>query len=233
MTRLQVENLTKEYPTRAEPLVVLRGVSFELKASQTLAIVGPSGSGKSTLLSVIGALEPATSGRVVLDGEDPATLDEPALADFRNRRVGFVFQDHHLLPQCTVLENVLLPTMAAGATRPEDVRRAHELLDRVGLAERLDHRPAELSGGERQRVALARALICRPALLLADEPTGNLDRATAERVARLLLELQQQESMMLIVVTHSMHLAGLMERQGELEGGECRMTNDEIRMTKE
>jgi len=219
MTRLLVENVTKEFPTRAEPLVVLRGVSLELTSGENVAIVGPSGSGKSTLLSVVGTLDAPTSGRVTLDGEDPAGLAEPALARFRSRNIGFVFQDHHLLPQCSVLENVLVPTIAAGPTRPETHRRAVELLDRVGLTDRLEHRPAELSGGERQRVALARALVNRPALVLADEPTGNLDRTTAERVGQLLLDLQQAEAMMLIVVTHSTRLAARMSRTLELDEG--------------
>ena len=222
MTRLLVENVSKHFPTRAEPLVVLREVSFELGEGQNVAIVGPSGSGKSTLLNIIGALEPPSSGRVVLDGRDPAELDEPRLAAFRNRRIGFVFQDHHLLPQCSVLENVLVPTVAAGPTKSEAVRRAGMLLDRVGLKQRIDHRPAELSGGERQRVALARALINQPDLLLADEPTGNLDRTTAARVAKLLLDLQKQEQMMLVVVTHSDRLATLMSRQLELDEGKLK-----------
>jgi len=219
MTKLRVENVVKEFPTRAEPLVVLQDVSLELTEGRNLAILGPSGSGKSTLLSIIGTLEPATSGRVLLDDQDPAELDEPRLAAFRNRRIGFVFQDHHLLPQCSVLENVLVPTIAGGKTSPKAVERAHALVDRVGLTDRITHRPAELSGGQRQRVALARALINRPALLLADEPTGNLDRTTAAQVAELLLELQQQEQMMLITATHSERLASLMGRQYELDSG--------------
>jgi lipoprotein-releasing system ATP-binding protein len=222
MAGLLVENVSKQFPTRAEPLVVLRDVSLALPQGQNLAIVGPSGSGKSTLLSIIGTLDSPSGGRVVLDGQDPARLDEPRLAAFRNRQIGFVFQDHHLLPQCSVLENVLVPTVAAGPTKPESVRRAGMLLDRVGLKDRLDHRPAELSGGERQRVALARALINQPTLLLADEPTGNLDRTTAARIAELLLDLQQHEQMMLIVVTHSDRLAGLMSRQLELDEGKLR-----------
>jgi len=219
MATLSVENIAKQFPTRAEPLVVLRDVSLELEQDENVAIVGPSGSGKSTLLSIIGTLDKPTAGRVVLDGQDPAELKESRLADFRNRRIGFVFQDHHLLPQCTVLENVLVPSVAGGPTRPETIDRARVLLDRVGLSKRLDHRPAELSGGERQRTALARALINRPALLLADEPTGNLDRSTATRVGELLLELQRQEQMMMIVVTHSERLAELMSRQFELDDG--------------
>jgi lipoprotein-releasing system ATP-binding protein len=219
MPNLLVENVTKQFPTRAEPLDVLRGVSFELAAGENLAIVGPSGSGKSTLLNVVGTLEFPTTGRVTLDGENPADLDERHLATFRNRKIGFVFQDHHLLPQCSVLENVLVPTIAAGPTRREHVDRARLLLDRVGLSDRLEHRPAELSGGERQRVALARALVLEPVLLLADEPTGNLDRTTAGRIADLLLELQGQEGSMLIVVTHSPSLAGRMGRRLELDEG--------------
>jgi lipoprotein-releasing system ATP-binding protein len=219
MAGLLVENVSKQFPTRAEPLLVLRDVSLALQQGENLAIVGPSGSGKSTLLGIIGTLDAPSAGRVVLDGQDPAQLDEPRLAAFRNQQIGFVFQDHHLLPQCSVLENVLVPTVAAGPTKPEAVRRAGMLLDRVGLKDRVDHRPAELSGGERQRVALARALINQPTLLLADEPTGNLDRTTAARIAELLLDLQKQEQMMLIVVTHSDRLAGLMSRQLELDEG--------------
>jgi lipoprotein-releasing system ATP-binding protein len=219
MTHLSVEHVAKQYPTRGEPLVVLRDVSLELQRGENVAILGPSGSGKSTLLSIIGGLESPSSGRVVLDGQDPATLDEPALAALRNRRIGFVFQDHHLLPQCSVLENVLVPTVAAGPIRVETMDRARLLLQRVGLSGRLDHRPAELSGGERQRTALARALINSPLLLLADEPTGDLDRTNAVRVGELLLELQQQEQTMLIVVTHSPRLAGMMGRQLELDDG--------------
>lgn len=219
MTELVVENVTKQFPTRGEPLVVLRGVSLKLAAGQNMAIVGPSGSGKSTLLNVVGTLDSPTSGRVMLDGEDPADLDEPALAAFRSQKIGFVFQDHHLLPQCSVLENVLVPAIAAGPVTSETVQRARVLLDRVGLSDRLEHRPAELSGGERQRVSLARALVNQPLLLLADEPTGNLDRTTAGQIAQLLLELQQQQDMMLIVVTHSRRLAARMSRQLELDEG--------------
>jgi lipoprotein-releasing system ATP-binding protein len=170
-------------------------------------------------LSILGTLEPPTSGRVTLDGEDPLGLGEPALAAFRNRRIGLVFQEHYLLPQCSVLENVLLPAVPRGPLRPETVQRARMLLERVGLDDRLDHRPAELSGGERQRAALARALINAPDLLLADEPTGNLDRSTADRIGDLLVELHQGEPRILIVVTHSPRLAARMQRQFELDGG--------------
>ena len=222
MSTLHVENVAKQFPTRGEPLVVLRDISLDLDVGQNLAIMGPSGSGKSTLLNILGTLEPPTTGRVLLDGVDPATLDEPSLALLRNRKIGFVFQDHYLLPQCSVLENVLIPTIAAGPTQPETVQRARDVLQRVGLQDRLEHRPAELSGGERQRAALARALINRPVLLLADEPTGNLDRANAARVGQLLLDVQKQEGMMLVVVTHSPQLAAMFQRRFQLDDGELR-----------
>lgn len=218
-TELIVEDLVKEYPTPSEPLRVLAGVSFSVGRGENLAIVGPSGSGKSTLLSVIGTLEPPTSGSVRLEGQDPYTLDEAALAAFRSRRVGFVFQDHHLLPQCSVLENVLVPFLADGAASDENRQNAEQLLERVGLGQRLDHRPAELSGGERQRVAIARALVREPTLLLADEPTGNLDRTTAQSISRLLLDLQKEHNTILIIVTHSSTLAEALQRCLELDAG--------------
>ena len=221
MSDLNVENITKQFPTSGEPLVVLRGVSLQLLTGENMAIVGPSGSGKSTLLHVIGTLDRPTSGNILFYGTDPFDLDEPQLARFRNRQIGFVFQDHHLLPQLSVLENVLVPALAAGNIEDHDNRRARLLLDRVGLYQRLNHRPAELSGGERQRVAIARALLKQPRLLLADEPTGNLDRTTARAVADLLLELQQHErSMMMIVVTHSLSLADRLQRRMELDDGQ-------------
>ncbi|MCO6459168.1 MAG: ABC transporter ATP-binding protein [Pirellulaceae bacterium] len=219
MAELVVENVSKQYATRGEPLVVLRDVSLSLAAGENVAILGPSGSGKSTLLHIIGTLDTPTSGRVLLDGQDPFELDERRLAHFRNRNVGYVFQDHHLLPQLSVLENVLIPAVAEGRPSREVVERAHDLLARVGLADRLDHRPAELSGGERERVAVARALIHQPGLLLADEPTGNLDRTSADTVSRLLLELQRQERAILIVVTHSLELARMLQRQLDLDDG--------------
>ena len=219
MHELVVRDVTKAFPTRGEPLVILRGCSLELSAGENLAIVGPSGSGKSTLLYIIGTLDRPTSGGVTLKGEDPFAFDERRLADFRNQRIGFVFQDHYLLPQCGVLENVLIPTIAAGGATREAIDRARGLVDRVGLGGRLEHRPAELSGGERQRVAIARALVRSPALLLADEPTGNLDRTTAARVADLLVELQTEAGMMLVVVTHSQDLASRMGRCFELDDG--------------
>jgi len=219
MSELLVEHLAKTYPTRGEPLVVLRDVSLRLAAGQNAAILGPSGSGKSTLLFILGTLEQPTAGQVCLDGVDPFALSELELADFRNRRLGFVFQDHYLLPQLSVLENVLVPALAHGGIDSQLEARARDLLTRVGLADRLDHRPAELSGGERQRVGVARALLLKPALLLADEPTGNLDRRSALAVADLLVELQQQEQTMLLVVTHSAEVARRLQRRYALEDG--------------
>jgi lipoprotein-releasing system ATP-binding protein len=214
---LIVQNLCKSYPTRSGELAVLRNVNLTLNDGDALAIVGPSGSGKSTLLYLLGALERPTSGTYKLGTQEPFSLGDAELARFRNRSIGFVFQDHHLLPQCSVLENVLIPTLASGEGNLEG--RARQLLDRVGLTHRLDHRPAELSGGERQRVAVARALIHQPLLLLADEPTGNLDRKTAQTVGQLLLEMQRQEKTLLIVVTHSADLARLLPKQMEMGDG--------------
>jgi lipoprotein-releasing system ATP-binding protein len=215
---LQAEAIRKSYPTSGGELTVLRDVSLTLETGASAAIVGPSGSGKSTFLNILGTLEPPTAGQVRLDGCDPYSLSPRELARFRNRQVGLVFQDHHLLPQCSVLENVLLPTLAErGSTDAE--ARAHELLIRVGLTDRLNHRPAELSGGERQRVAIARALINRPKLLLADEPTGNLDRQTATHVGQLLLELHGEQALILLVVTHSPALADQCRQRYELADG--------------
>lgn len=219
MPDLSVVHVAKAYPTRSGPLPVLRDISLTLSAGENLAILGPSGSGKSTLLYAIGTLDPPTSGTVSLCGQDPYQLSEAALARFRNRSIGFVFQDHHLLPQLSVYENVLIPALAVGAATVEHQRRAHDLLERVGLADRLDHRPAELSGGERGRVALARALVTAPRLVLADEPTGNLDHTSAMAVAHLLLRLQAEEQTMLIVVTHSSELAGLLQQRKRLDDG--------------
>lgn len=219
MPDLVVEHIAKEFPTRAEPLVVLRDASFTMNRGDSLAVTGPSGSGKSTLLHILGTLERPTAGQVSLAGQNPFTLDEPGQARFRNQQIGFVFQDHHLLPQCSVLENVLIPTIADSGAHPDAVARARMLLDRVGLAARLEHRPAELSGGERQRVAIARSLIRRPQLLLADEPTGNLDRSTSVSVADLLIELHRAEQTMMIIVTHSPELAARMDRRFELDLG--------------
>jgi len=203
---LEVSGLTKDYPTPRGPLSVLSGVDLSLSLGDAVSIMGPSGGGKSTLLYVLGALEPPTSGSVRLEGRSPFDLNERALAAFRNQEIGFVFQDHHLLPQCSVLENVLTPTLVAPVGDDYEAR-ANRLLEQVGLTARVEHRPAELSGGEKQRVAVARALIRGPKLLLCDEPTGNLDPRSAESVASLLLELQAREKRILIVVTHSAELA--------------------------
>jgi lipoprotein-releasing system ATP-binding protein len=216
---LHVRQLCKDFRTRSGPLSVLRRVDLELAPGEALAVMGPSGSGKSTLLHILGTLDRPTSGTVHLDDKDPFTLSEPELADFRNRHIGFIFQDHHLLPQCSVLENVLIPTLVGDNDRGESEEWARTLLERVGLSERLDHRPAELSGGERQRVAVARALVRHPVLLLADEPTGNLDRRTALAVGELLLDLHRQEETVLVVVTHSAELARSFPQQMEMNDG--------------
>jgi lipoprotein-releasing system ATP-binding protein len=215
---LEAIHLTKSYPSPAGDLTVLADVSLTLAAGAAAAITGPSGSGKSTLLYVLGALESPTSGVVRLDGRNPYELDPTALAAFRNRAVGFVFQDHSLLPQCSVLENVLTPTLVAGDAR-QRLDRARWLLEQVGLRSRADHRPAQLSGGERQRVAIARALILEPTLLLCDEPTGNLDRHTADSVAALLLDLHRQQGTILVVVTHSAELAARLPQRWQLAEG--------------
>src|SRR6266851_5872877 len=227
---LQVARLSKDYPTPRGALAVLSDVSFSLVAGDAAAIMGPSGSGKSSLLYVLGALEPPSSGTVTLDGQDPFQLPPARLAAFRNRSVGFVFQDHCLLPQCTLLENVLIPTLVApaparslsgnGERAPggDANARARMLIEQVGLSPRIDHRPGELSGGERQRVAIARALVRQPRLLLCDEPTGNLDRASSENVASLLLDLHRLQNTMLIVVTHSTQLAARLPIRFELVG---------------
>jgi lipoprotein-releasing system ATP-binding protein len=212
---LCVTNLTKEYPTPRGPLTVLSDVSFSLAPGEAAAVMGPSGSGKSSLLYILGALEPPTSGTITLDGQNPFALGRADLAAFRNASVGFVFQDHCLLPQCTVLENVLVPTLVARSGGDENAH-ARQLIDQVGLADRADHVPARLSGGERQRVALARALIRNPRLLLCDEPTGNLDRAAADTVADLLVDLHRKEQTILIVVTHSLQLASRLPLRFEL-----------------
>ena len=220
MSSLVAAALAKSYPISADQtLSVITEASLHLVAGENLAILGPSGSGKSTLLAILGTLDRPTSGTLRIDEVDPFQLPEPELAKFRSRQIGFVFQDHHLLPQCTVLENVLVPFLADGSAGREEIDHATALIGRVGLAERLLHRPAQLSGGERQRVAIARALVRRPTLVLADEPTGNLDGTTAEEIARLLLELQAEQNSMLVVVTHSEHLAGQMQRRMKIAAG--------------
>jgi len=220
-TLLEVSNISKEYPTPRGPLRVLSDVSFHLEVGLAASIMGPSGSGKSTLLHILGALDPPTCGTVTLDGSNPYRLQEKELASFRNQKIGFVFQDHCLLPQCTVLENVLTPTLVARSNN-DSLTRARSLLDEVGLSDRLDHRPAELSGGEKQRVALARALINEPALLLCDEPTGNLDRKSAEAVASILMNLHSSQAAILVVVTHSAELAARFPLRYEMSDGKVR-----------
>src|SRR5918994_7382324 len=215
---LEANHLSKSYATPAGELAVLRDVSLTLQPGDAACVMGPSGSGKSTLLYILGGLEPPTSGTMRLNGTDPYTLNADALAAFRNRDIGFVLQDHCLLPQCTVLENVLVPTLV-GEADAGAADRARTLLGNVGLADRLDHRPAELSGGEKQRAAIARALIRNPILLLCDEPTGNLDRAAADTVADLLLELHAARNTILVVVTHSAALAGRFPVRYEMRDG--------------
>jgi len=215
---LNVQNLRKEYPTPGGSLPILDDVSFALGPGEAMSIMGPSGSGKSSLLYILGTLEPPTAGTVTLGGEQPFQMKENELAAFRNRHIGFVFQDHCLLPQCSVLENVLVPTLVA-RTGVDYAGRARTLLDAVGLSHRLDHRPAELSGGEKQRVAIARALVLEPTLVLCDEPTGNLDRRSAEGVAGLLLDLHQRQKSILVLVTHSAELAGRFSTRRQLVEG--------------
>lgn len=207
MTRLVVRNLKKEFVTEAETLRVLDGINFEMAAGENLAIIGASGSGKSTLLYILGTLDSPTDGSVEIDGVNPFKLSANKLATFRNQSIGFVFQDHHLLPQLTVLENVLLPALASGRPKPAELERARHLINEVGLSDRIEHIPGRLSGGERQRVAVARALLHQPKLLLADEPTGNLDHETADRIAELLLDLPRREGAALVIVTHSLELS--------------------------
>jgi lipoprotein-releasing system ATP-binding protein len=215
---LEVKNLSKEYRTPRGALPILDDVNLTLRRGEAIAVMGPSGSGKSTLLYILGALDSPTAGTVTLDGRNPFELSERDLAAFRNKEVGFIFQDHCLLPQCSVIENVLAPTLVAGTRRGGggDVERARLLLNQVGLTERLEHLPGELSGGEKQRAALARALIREPSLLLCDEPTGNLDHESAERVASLLTELHRQQQTILVVVTHSAELAAHLPARYEL-----------------
>jgi lipoprotein-releasing system ATP-binding protein len=220
-TVVAVEHLAKRYQTEAETREVLKDVTFALAAGQSLAIMGPSGSGKTTLLNILGTLDTPSAGQVRILGTDPFTLSERELALFRNRTVGFIFQMHYLLPQCSVLENVLLPAVIRTTDAPaeEPYARAVRLLERVGLQERLHDRPGRLSGGERQRAAVVRALINAPKLLLADEPTGSLDHASAENVGALLAELKREESVALIVVTHTQELARRMDSVMQLRDG--------------
>jgi len=210
---LQLQRVSKDY----DGVQVLRNVDLEVRRGESIAIVGPSGSGKSTLLNIIGTLDRPSAGQVFLDGKDLSQLDDAQLARVRNRQIGFIFQSHHLLPHCNVLENVLVPTLV---TKNDRTGRAHKLLERVGLARRLTHRPGQLSGGERQRVAVVRALINEPKLLLADEPTGSLDRASAAELGQLLVELNLEQGLTLILVTHALDLAQRMGRRFEIRRGE-------------
>jgi len=220
---LELINVTKSYqsPAKVDGVCVLKNITLKVTKGQSLVIVGPSGSGKSTLLNIIGALDRPTAGRVLFDGKDLAELNEFELARIRNRQIGFVFQLHHLLPQCTVLENVLVPTLAGKnrLSQKEIQQRATNLLKRVGLKDHLLYRPGQLSGGQRQRVAVVRALINSPKLLLADEPTGSLDKDASENIAELLVELNQSEQVTLIAVTHSLKLAEQMGHVMELSDG--------------
>ncbi len=211
-------HLSKHYDTARGPVPIIDDVSFEVGSGESVAIMGPSGCGKSTLLYMLGALERPSGGTVSLNGVNPFELNDADQSAFRNQHVGFVFQDHLLLPQLSALDNVLAPTLVSRSTETSQQRqtRARTLLEAVGLASRIEHRPGELSGGERQRVAIARALIQEPSLLLCDEPTGNLDRASADAVADLLVSIQQQRQMMLVVVTHSPGLAARFARRYEL-----------------
>jgi len=219
---LRLENVSKRFDSlgNGAEVKVLSEITFEVGRRETIGIIGPSGSGKSTLLNIIGTLDRPSAGKVSLDGRYLSTLDDDSLAEVRNQQIGFIFQAHHLLPQCTVLENVLVPVLAAKVHKPsEALERGRALLQRVGLAHRLDHRPGELSGGERQRVAVVRALINQPKLLLADEPTGALDRLSAHELSKLLLELNREQGVTLIVVTHALELARSMSRVLELSDG--------------
>lgn len=225
---LQLRAVSKSYANPAGEIAVLRDIDLAMSRGDALAITGPSGSGKSTLLYIVGTLDVPTAGKVSVFGSDPFTLHPRELAKFRNETIGFVFQDHHLLPQCTVLENVLVPTLAGSGAGKTEEERARDLLARVGLSHRITHRPAELSGGERQRVAICRALINGPPLLLADEPTGNLDRHTAQSVGSLLLDLSREEHALLIAVTHSVELAERFPRRMELVDGRLTETGKRI-----
>lgn len=219
MADLLVRDLCRSFSNRNESLTILDHLDLQLNRGENLAIVGPSGSGKSTLLQILGVLDSPTSGTVELEGKNPFSLNEKDQAKFRNQHIGFIFQDHHLLPQWNVLENTLLPSLAFGRPTPPLRSRAQSLLDRVGLSHRLNHLPSQLSGGERERVAVARALLLNPTLVLADEPTGNLDQENAERIGDLLLEVPKEQNAILVVVTHSQELASKLSRCCELRRG--------------
>ncbi len=224
MPSLIVREVTKEFPTPAGPLRILDGVSFQLESGGNLAVVGPSGSGKSTLLHIVAALDPPSGGTISLDDVNPYALNAKAQAAFRNSKIGFIFQEHHLLPQLPAIDNVVLPVMATRPVTGDDRERGMKLLADVGLADRATHLPGELSGGERQRVAVARALMCGPELLLADEPTGSLDESNAGSVGDLLLDVQRRSGAMLVCVTHSSVLANMFDQRMRLTSG--KLTSD-------
>jgi lipoprotein-releasing system ATP-binding protein len=215
---LKVRDVHKHYGIQNR-IEVLNGISLDMTAGENLAIMGPSGSGKSTLLHIIGTLDFPSSGEIAINNTNPARMPEPELAKFRNQVIGFIFQDHHLLPQYNVLENVLIPALANSKNSSSVEKRARDLIDRVGLSHRIDHHPSQLSGGERQRAAVARALINKPTLLLCDEPTGNLDSTTAESVAQLLFDMHELEENILITVTHNTDLAKPFDRRVHLKEG--------------
>jgi lipoprotein-releasing system ATP-binding protein len=219
---LEARDVHKSFRQGPVTLEVLQGVNIRVSAGERLAIVGASGSGKTTLLQILGGLDRPTSGHVLVDGQDVHELTEDARGALRNRAVGFVYQFHHLLPEFSALENVAMTLLVRRVKTADARKRASEILDRVGLAERLDHRPYQLSGGERQRAAVARALVTQPRLVLADEPTGNLDGVNAEGVFTLMLELNKERGTSLVVVTHDLRLAGRMGRMLEIESGVLR-----------
>ncbi len=220
-----VQNVTKTFEHEGRSLEVLKGIDLQIDSGEMVTIVGPSGAGKSTLLHLIGPLDLPTGGRILYRGRDVTRLGSSELAEFRNRSIGFVFQFHHLLPEFTALENVMMPGLIQGSQRLED--RARQLLDEVGLTDRLTHRPGELSGGEQQRVALARALLMKPELVLADEPTGNLDSQTSDSVQSLIFDLNQRHGITFLIVTHSRDFAAMMPRQVSMKDG--RIDSDERR----
>lgn len=217
---IQLSDVSKAFAAGDSAVSVLRGASLSIANGESVAIVGPSGSGKSTILNLIGTLDRPDAGTITIDATDVTKLSPDDLAKLRNERIGFIFQAHHLLPHCSVLENVLVPTLAlSDKASDETIARAKQLLNQVGLGQRMDYLPGRLSGGERQRAAVVRALINKPSLLLADEPTGALDRKTAAEIGRLLIDLNHEQKLTLIVVTHSRELAGLMSRTVEMRDG--------------
>jgi lipoprotein-releasing system ATP-binding protein len=217
---VKIEDLRKHFPRQGEDVHVLNGIDLEIKTGETVAVVGMSGAGKSTLLHILGALEPPSGGRVIINGTQLSSLDSKRLADFRNRHLGFVFQFHHLLPEFTALENTMMPALIARTPEPEARALATAILGELFLSHRLDHKAGELSGGEQQRVAIARAIILKPSLLLADEPTGNLDAKTGKTVEDILLRLNRERRITMLIVTHNEALAHRMDRVIRLNDGQ-------------